>query len=83
MLINNLIADTQADNKEWLLPTLITTRLTHLEDELSREPEEFTWSMPNASVRKSTITALKRHIETVHEGKKGNKKRPRIEEADD
>ena len=60
VLINNLIADTQADNKEWLLPTLITTRLTHLEDELSREPEEFTWSMPNASVRKSTITAFLR-----------------------
>lgn len=60
VLIKNVIADTQADNKKWLLPTLITTRLKHLQDELRKEPAEFTWSMPNASVRKSTITAFLR-----------------------
>lgn len=60
VLIKLLIAETQADNKEWLLPTLIKARLKHLEYELTREPEEFTWAMPNASVQKSTITEFLR-----------------------
>lgn len=58
VLIKHLIADTQADDKEWLLSTLITTRLKHLQEELRREPAAFTWSMPNASVRKNTITTF-------------------------
>jgi len=60
VLSKHLIADIQADNKEWLLPTLITTRLKHLRDELRREPEEFAWFMPNASARNSTIAEFLR-----------------------
>ena len=57
-LIQKLIDDSQVDDKEWLLPALITTRLNYLEVELRREIKEFTWSMPNASVQKNIIAAF-------------------------
>jgi hypothetical protein len=57
-LIQKLIDNKQADDKVWLLQALITARLHYLEDELRKEPKEFSWSMPNASVRKNTITAF-------------------------
>ncbi len=59
-LIKNLITTTQADNKESLLPPLIIARLNHLKGELARPPHAFTWSMPNANVRKNTIAAFLR-----------------------
>ena len=60
VLIETLDAETQADHKEWLLSPLIAARLQHLDEELRREPEEFTWAMPDASVGKSTIRAFLR-----------------------
>ena len=60
VLIKKLIADTQADDKEWLLSTLITRRLAQLKDELRREPAGLNWSMPNASVQKKAIMTFLR-----------------------
>ena len=55
-LIQNLINDSRADDKKWLLQSLITTRLEYLEIELSKDLREFSWSMPNASTKKRKIT---------------------------
>lgn len=58
VFVQKLISDVQADDKEWLLQTLIATRVNFLEDELKTEVAEFTWSMPNSKVHESTIAAF-------------------------
>ncbi len=58
VLIQKLITNTQANNKQWFLNPLITGRLKYLENDLNKEPKEFTWSMPNANVRNRAIASF-------------------------
>lgn len=60
VLIRKLSADTTADHKEWLLSVMIESRLQYLQQELTQNPQEFTWRMPDADISNSAMVAFLR-----------------------